>query len=307
MQSEFDAFLKNKTWELVPMDISKNVIECKWLFRIKMKPDSSIDRYKARLVAKGFTQRPGIDFHSTFSPVIKPAIVRIVLSLAIQNNWVMHQLDVNNAFLQGYLEEEVFMRQPPDFEHPKLPNHVCRLHKAIYGLKQAPRAWYNELQFLVSLGFHKSHSDTSLFVLHKPGILLYILVYVDDIIVTGNTQTLIHQVLLALSQRFSIKDLGCLTYFLGVEVLRTSNGLILSQTKYIHDILQDCNMHESKGVTTPMSLTVPFQLHDGSLPTDTATYRQVIGKLQHLSFTRPAISFSVNRLSQFMHAPSTLH
>ena len=173
MQSEFDALLNNQTWELAPKDSSKNIIDCKWLFRIKQKPDGSIDRYKARLVAKGFTQRLGIDFHSTFSPVIKPVTVRLVLALAVQKNWVMHQLDVNNAFLQRRLEEEVFMRQPPGFEHPDLPNHVCKLKKAIYGLKQAARAWYNELkQFLVDIGFQKSQSDTSLFILHKPGILL---------------------------------------------------------------------------------------------------------------------------------------
>ena len=132
MQEEFDAMMKNQTWELILYNPSKNIIDCKRFFRIKHNPDGTIDRYKARLVAKGFTQRPGIDYHSTFSPFIKPTIVRLVLSLAVQNRWNLHQLDVNNAFLQGHLEEEAYMRQSKGFEHPDLPNHVCRLNKVIY-------------------------------------------------------------------------------------------------------------------------------------------------------------------------------
>lgn len=152
-----------KTWELIPPDPRRNIVDNKWIFRIKQKADGSIDRYKAQLVATGLTQRPGVDFHSTFSPVVKPTIVRIVLSLATCCGWPLHQLDVNNAFLQGHLEEDVYMKQPKGFEHPDYPNYICRLQKAIYVLNQAPRVWYNELKdFLVSLGFKNSQYDSSM-------------------------------------------------------------------------------------------------------------------------------------------------
>ena len=135
MKEEYTTLKNNGTWYLVPNDASKNVVDCKWIFKVKYKSDGSIERYKARVVAKGFTQRPGVDYHSTFSPVIKPTTVRLVLSIAIQKGWNLHHLDVNNAFLHGHLEEEVYMKQPPGFQDPNFPTHICRLHHPIYGLK----------------------------------------------------------------------------------------------------------------------------------------------------------------------------
>ena len=145
MSEEMESQLKERTWDLTDATNVVNVVGCRWVFTIKRKPDGSIDRYKARLVAKGFTPRPGIDYHDTFSPVVKPATIRIVLSTTTIRNWPLRQLDVNTTFLQGHLEEEVFMAQPPGFVDEDNPNAVCKLRKAIYGLKQAPKAWYNEL------------------------------------------------------------------------------------------------------------------------------------------------------------------
>ena len=150
MSEEYDALVRNGTWELVPPTDITNIVSCKWIFRIKRKSDGSIDKYKSRLVAKGFHQRPGVDYLETFSPVIKPTTVRLVLNIAVSNGWPLRQLDVNNAFLQGNLSETVYMAHPPGFIDPDNSSYVCKLHKAIYGLKQAPRAWYYELrQFLV--------------------------------------------------------------------------------------------------------------------------------------------------------------
>ena len=215
MSKEYDALVHNGTWELVsPIGIT-NLVGCKWVFRIKRNSDGSIDKFKARLIAKGFHQRPGVDYLETFSPVIKPTTMRLVLNIAISNGWSLCQLDVNNAFLQGTLSEIVYMAQPPGFIDANKPTHVCKLHKAIYGLKQASRAWYHELrQFLVDFGFKNSHSDTSLFILHAGTNLLYLLVYIDDIIITGNSNNLISQVVECLAQLFSLKDLGPLSYFL---------------------------------------------------------------------------------------------
>ena len=219
MSIEYDALMKNKTWHLVPPTRNKNIIDCKWVYKIKRKSDESIDRYKARLVAKGFKQRFGIDYEDTFSPVIKSATIRLVLSIAISRGWSLRQLDVQNAFLHGVLEEEVFMRQPPGYEDQSAPHYVCKLDKALYGLKQAPRAWYSRLNMqLQKLGFIPSKADTSLFFYHKDKITIFVLVYVDDIIVASSSPDATTCLLQDLHMDFALKDLGNLHYFLGIEV-----------------------------------------------------------------------------------------
>jgi histone deacetylase 1/2 len=145
MDVEFEALIKNKTWHLVPPPRGRNIIDSKWVWKIKRKADGTVDRYKGRLVAKGYTQRYGIDYEDTFSPVVKAATIRLILSIAVSKGWSLRQLDVQNAFLHGVLEEEVYMRQPPGYEDKSKPGYVCKLDKALYGLKQAPRAWYSRL------------------------------------------------------------------------------------------------------------------------------------------------------------------
>jgi hypothetical protein len=135
MTIEFQALLSNYTWSLCPRPLHHNVVRNKWVFKIKQNPDGSIERYKTRLVAKGFNQLFGIDYHDTFSPIIKPDTIRLLLALAIQFDWHIKQLDVFNTFLHGILDEVVYMEQPQGFVDPKFPDHVCRLHKALYGLK----------------------------------------------------------------------------------------------------------------------------------------------------------------------------
>lgn len=220
MQEEFDALTCNNTWSLVPSSQAQNLVGCKWVYRTKYKPNGSVDRLKARLVAKGFHQRPGIDYRETFSPVLKPATLRLILSLAVSNAWPLRQLDINNAFLQGTLHEDVYISQPPGFVDPSNPTHVCKLNKALYGLRQASRAWYDELKtYLISLGFKSTISDSSLFILKHNTFLILVLVYVDDIIVTGSSPKHISTFISYLASKFSLKDLGSLSYFLGVEVI----------------------------------------------------------------------------------------
>ncbi|OIT33410.1 retrovirus-related pol polyprotein from transposon tnt 1-94, partial [Nicotiana attenuata] len=267
MNSEFDALMKNQTWELVPPDRTRN-----WLFRIKTNSDGSIDRYKARLVAKGFTQRPGVDFHKTFSPVVKPTTIRTVLTLVVHNNWALHQIDVNNAFLHGKLHEDVYMSQPTGYENLD----------------------------------HPDYCDNSLFVMHNPRVTIYVLIYVDDLILTGSNETLIQHVISSLSKKFSLKYLGLLHYFLGIEVYRDADGLFLSQSKYIQEVLHDTQMQDYKGLQSPMSTSTKLLLDDGAPKTDGKEYRSVLGKLQYLSFTRPDITYSVNKLTQF-NSPFVVH
>ncbi|BBH07832.1 transposable element gene [Prunus dulcis] len=307
MSDECDALVQNGTWELVPPDPTQNIVGCKWVFRIKRNSDGSIDRFKARLVAKGFHQRPGVDYLDTFSPVVKPTTVRVVLSLAVSRGWSLRQLDVNNAFLQGHLSEHVYMQQPPGFVDQDHPSYVCKLRKAIYGLKQAPRAWYHELRtFLLDYGFQNSYADTSLFVLTVAGQSMYILVYVDDLIITGVHTKMIDSFVAVLANRFSIKDLGQLSYFLGVEVVPNQQGILLSQRRYILDILARTHMTDAKPVLTPIPTSPPLLKSGTALP-DPTEYRTIVGSLQYLLITRPDLAFAVNKLSQYMHTPTTDH
>jgi hypothetical protein len=308
MNTEFDALLKNQTWTLVPSTQARNLVGCKWVFRVKRRADGSIERYKARLVAKGFHQQPGIDYTETFSPVVKPTTVRTVLSLALSKNWFVRQLDVQNAFLHGCLLEEVYMTQPPGFNHPQFPNHVCKLQKALYGLKQAPRAWFSRLTtWLLHFGFTASQSDSSLLIYHHTNYTMYFLIYVDDIIITSSQASAIDSLLHQLGSEFAVKDLGGLNYFLGIEVVPYTPGVLLSQKKYILDILTRTKMSEAKPVSSPMASSTHLSVLDGDPCDDPTLYRSTVGTLQYLSITRPDIAFSVNKLSQFMHNPTTLH
>uniref|UniRef100_A0A2N9F894 Reverse transcriptase Ty1/copia-type domain-containing protein n=1 Tax=Fagus sylvatica TaxID=28930 RepID=A0A2N9F894_FAGSY len=308
MNAEFDALMKNGTWVLTPPSPNQNLIGCKWVYRIKRHADGSIKRYKARLVAKGFHQQPGIDYGETFSPVIKPTTVRTVLSLALSAGWPIRQIDIQNAFLHGNLSEEVFMHQPPGYSHPSFPHHVCNLKKALYGLKQAPRAWFSRLSTrLVELGFHGSLSDTSLFIYKSSIYTMFILIYVDDIIITSSSSLAIDNLLSSLQHDFAVKNLGSLHYFLGIEVIRNTAGILLSQKRYILDILTRTHMLEAKPVSSPMASSTSLSAHEGEPFPDQTLFRSTVGALQYLSLTRPDIAFTVNKLSQFMHKPTLLH
>jgi hypothetical protein len=209
MAQEFEALLANNAWSVCSIPIDHNVIRNKWVYKIKQKSNGSVDHFKARLVAKEFDQQCGIDYNETFSPVIKPSTIRIILSLVVQFNWSIRQLDISNAFLHGFLGEEVFMEQPQGFVDKDYLHHVCRLHKSLYGLKQVPRAWFNRLsQFLLDLGFKASLVDPSLFIFHHGNIKLFMLIYVDDILLTGTDSIVISTLITHLQTKFPLNDLG---------------------------------------------------------------------------------------------------
>ncbi|CAL1355627.1 unnamed protein product [Linum trigynum] len=310
MVTEFDALVRNHTWDLVPAPPDCNVLSNRWVFAEKTNPDGSLEREKARLVARGFEQIPGHDFGDTFSPVLKPTTLRLLLSIAVSQAWPLHQVDISNAFLHGTLNEEVYMRQPVGFIDPGHPDYVCRLRKSIYGLRQAPRAWFHCLsQALRDFGFVASKSDPSLFIYKANSVILYMLVYVDDLVITSTDSRVIQELMVHLRSRFALRDLGRLSYFLGLEVHYTPAGLILNQRKYILELLERSGMAHAKSISTPCTSDQLTQSGSDLSPAfeNPTLYRSIVGGLQYLSFTRPDISFAVNHVSQFQQSPSDAH
>uniref|UniRef100_A0A2N9FMC6 Integrase catalytic domain-containing protein n=1 Tax=Fagus sylvatica TaxID=28930 RepID=A0A2N9FMC6_FAGSY len=308
MLDEYTALQRQQTWSLVPPPSNHNIVGCKWVYKIKRKPDGSVARYKARLVAKGYHQQAGLDYDETFSPVVKPATVRLILSIAAQFRWSLRQLDVSNAFLHRLLKEDVYMVQPQGFVDSSRPHHVCKLQKSLYGLKQAPRAWFERFtsQLLV-LGFTASTADPSLFIYRSSSTVIFLLVYVDDIIITGNSPSALSSLVQQLATSFELKDLGPLTYFLGLEVDYSATGFFVHQHKYASDLLQKYNMWDCKPCSTPCCTSVKLTKQIGTPLPDATTFRSLVGALQYLTFTRPDLAYTVNSLCQFMHAPTDIH
>jgi histone deacetylase 1/2 len=212
--------------------------------------------------------------------------------------------------LHGVLEEEVYMSQPPGYVDREHPDYVCKLDKALYGLKQAPRAWYARLcGKFVALGFIPSKADTSLFYYNRGGHSIFVLVYVDDIIVASSSSEAVRALLADLKEEFALKDLGDLHYFLGIEVRRGRDGLLMTQERYARDVLQRSGMDKSKPMDTPMSSVDKLSLYSGMKlgPDDSSRYRSIVGALPYLTLTRPDIAFAVNKVCQFLHAPTTTH
>uniref|UniRef100_A0A2N9GRJ3 Integrase catalytic domain-containing protein n=1 Tax=Fagus sylvatica TaxID=28930 RepID=A0A2N9GRJ3_FAGSY len=306
MADELDALHKTHTWDMTTLPPGKSAVGCKWVYKIKTRADGSVERYKARLVARGFTQEYGIDYEETFAPVARLTSVRSLLAVAAVRHWPLFQMDVKNAFLNGDLLEEVYMQPPPGY--PDSQNQVCRLRRALYGLKQAPRAWFAKFSSVVAQqGFTPSSYDSALFIRHTSTGITLILLYVDDMIITGDDTAGICDLQKFLSQQFEMKDLGTLSYFLGLEVTSSSDGYYLSQAKYASDLLSKAGLTDSKTVSTPLELNVKLNTTDGEPLSDATLYRQLVGSLIYLTVTRPDLAYAVHLVSQFMSAPRSTH
>ncbi|CAH9147462.1 unnamed protein product, partial [Cuscuta epithymum] len=233
--------------------------------------------------------------------------VRTILAVAASRDCVVHQMDVDNAFLHGDLGEEVYMHFPPGYSSSS-PGQVCRLLKSLYGLRQAPRCWFSKLTCaLKAYGFHQSQADYSLFTFRRPGKILCILIYVDDLLITGNDPDLIVEFKSYLSSRFPVKDLGVMKYFLGLEVARNPTGIFLCQRKYVLDILTETGMLGARPASFPIVQNHGLQTVEGPLYDNPDQYRRLVGKLIYLTLTRPDICYAVHVLSQFMQSPRQAH
>jgi len=308
MHEELENFERNEVWVLVPPPPECHPIGTKWVFKNKQGEDGVVVRNKARLVAQGYSQKEGIDYEETFAPVARLEAIRILLAFAASKGFKLYQMDVKSAFLNGFIEEEVYVRQPPGFEHPKHPDHVYKLHKALYGLKQAPRAWYDRLKtFLLGKGFEMGSVDKTLFLLRQGSDTLIVQIYVDDIIFGGSSHSLVAKFSELMSREFEMSMMGELTFFLGLQIKQSKNGTFVHQGKYTKDLMRKFDMGEAKPLSTPMSTTTALDADEEGEPVDQREYRSMIGSLLYLTATRPDIQFAVCLCARFQASPRTSH
>jgi hypothetical protein len=216
MMEEYNSIMKNDVWEIVPRPEGKSMIDSRWLYKVKHATDGNIEKFKAQFVARGFSQKEGVDYEETFAPVARYTSIRFIMSLASVFGWHLYQMDVKTTFLNGLIEEEVYINQPRGFEVHGHETHVCRLKKALYGLKQAPHAWYSRInEYLSGLGFTKTDADSNLYYLVDDSNLLVLVLYVDDLILTGSSEKLIAWCKVELAREFDMKDIGLMHYFFG--------------------------------------------------------------------------------------------
>ncbi|CAI7747285.1 unnamed protein product [Closterium sp. NIES-53] len=338
-KADLESLLDRGTWTLEPLPKGKKLVGVKWVYRVKVKDDGSLDKFKARLVVKGYSQVPGEDYNETFASVAKYTSVRALLGMAVRMDLYIIQLDVSNAFLYGVLEEEIYTSQPDGYHDGT--ERVCRLHKSLYGLKQAPRVWYHALESaLLAQGFTQSEYDPALYILHtKVHQVLWFIVYVDDILMVSGSLSLLTHIKGMLTKEFVMTDMGEPLYYLGMNIIRDrpSRSLFLSQERYIHKVLSRFGFLTCNPASTPLpstfqpSQTEPFcdweEFHEALAPLSSSSpsssnappssllspldinlYQSIIGSLMYASVcTRPDLSHAVGVLSQFLSAPSTQH
>ncbi|KAI3516558.1 hypothetical protein L1887_15477 [Cichorium endivia] len=308
MNAELASIEKNKTWSLVDLPKNRKPIGLKWVFKVKRDPRGKIIKHKARIVAKGYVQKHGIDYDEVFAPVARIETIRVILALAGSNGWGVHHLDVKSAFLNGNLEEEVYVTQPEGFEKKGELDKVYKLSKALYGLKQAPRAWNSCLdKYLKSLEFKRCPQEYSVYTRMKEGNTLIIGVYVDDLLVTGSSPNDVKEFKKEMNAKFEMSDLGLLTYYLGIEVSQHENCITLKQEAYARNLLEKTRMLECNPTKSPMEHKTKLTKDgDGDLVNPTE-YRSIVGGLRYLTNTRPDLSFAVGVVSRFMEKPTMAH
>jgi hypothetical protein len=307
---EIESLIGNRTWEEIVPPKGANLTTSKWVFTVKRKTDGSVERFKARLVARGFSQKHGIDFEDTFAPTVRHDTLRAFLAVVCMEDLELHSVDVNNAFTESILKEDIYMQPPPGLELP--PGKVLHILRSLYGLKQAARDW-NQLcvSELRKLGFIQSEADPCLLTL--PSKKLIILVYVDDVTIAGPDLDDIQWFKREFGKIFKIKDLGETEKILGVRVIRNrqEGTLKIDQTHYVKDVLTKLCMNKDKAhpVFTPIS---SYEALRKAGPGDTRAsreeYQRKIGHWMYLGIlTRPDLAFVLGRLSQYLADPADFH
>jgi hypothetical protein len=285
------------------------VIGTKWVFRNNKDERGIVIRNKARLVAQGYTQEEGIDYEEVFAPVARIEAIRLFLAYASFMGFIVYQMDVKSAFLYGKIDEEVYVSQPPGFEDPQHPNKVYKVVKALYGLHQAPRKWYETLAtYLLDNGFHRGKIDQTLFIKKDKGDILLVHLYVDDIIFGSTKQDMCKEFEKLMKDEFQMSSMGELTFFLGLQVQQSKEGIFISQDKYVTEIIRKFHFTDAKPSNTPADKTTHLLLKNASgADVDVYTYRSMIGSLMYLTSSRPDIMFVVCACARFQVTPKSSH
>ena len=310
LDNEYSSHIKNNTWTLTNLPKGHKAIDCRWVFKVKYKADGSVERHKARLVAKGCSQKPGLDYEETFSPVGKYTSIRTLLAIANQLNLEVHQMDVSTAFLNGKLEEEIYMSQPEGYVKEGKEELVCKLNKSIYGLKQSSRCWFNTIdEFLENSGYTKSSSDPCIYIKREGEDITLIALYVDDLIPARNSKSMLLREKAALRQRFEMKDLGEVHYCLGIQVERDKDNkrMRLHQAQYLANLLGKFGMQDCKPAATPVDQSTKLLPNEGE-PIDKENYQAlIVGLTYAVTATRPDLALALGTVNQFCSNPGEEH
>ena len=317
MQSEIDSMYENEVWDLVDLPDKVRPLQCKWLYKIKRSLDGQPDTYKARLVAKGFTQVQGLHYDEIFAPVVMLRSIRIILAIAAFHDYEIWQMDVKTAFLNGYLEEELYMIQPEGFIDPKHPRKVCKLKRSIYGLKQASRSWNHRFdQVIKEYGFKRSVEEPCLYIKSSGSKIAFLILYVDDILLIGNDIPMLSSVKVWLQNHFQMKDLGEAQRILGIRIYRdrSKRMLALSQESYIDKILDRFSMTNSKRGFIPMvhgvhlSKTQSPKTPEEIERMSRIPYASAIGSIMYaMMCTRPDVAYALSMTSRYQGNPGESH
>ncbi|GJX23554.1 retrovirus-related pol polyprotein from transposon TNT 1-94 [Tanacetum coccineum] len=308
MQEELNQFISNDVWELVPNPKDMTIIGTKWVYRNKLDENGVVSRNKARLVAQGYNQQEGIDYDETYAPVARLESIRILLAYACALDFKLFQMDVKSAFLNGFINEEVYVAQPLGFIDFAKPDHVYRLKKALYGLKQAPKAWYDRLKaFLIKHDYTMGMVDNTLFTKKKDSNLIIVQIYVDDIIFGSTCQELCDDFAKIMHDEFEMSMMGELKNFLGLQIKQLEDGIFFNQSKYIKEMLKKFGLEDSKPMKTPMSTETKLMKDEEGESVDNTKYKGMIGSLLYLTASRPNIMFSVCLCARFQEDPKTYH
>ncbi|CAL4187015.1 unnamed protein product, partial [Meganyctiphanes norvegica] len=308
MCDEIKALKLNKTYNIVKLPPGCTPIGNRWIFSVKIDPNGSY-RYKSRLVAQGFSQTPGINYTDTFAPTARMTTIRIIINIAVQEGFPVHQMDVNNAYLNSNLDFDVYMRQPEGFVEQGI-NYTCKLNKGLYGLKQSGFLWNDMIvNFFKSLNLTQSQNDMCLFVRIQNDEKLFVILYVDDLIVVASSMTILTEFKSKFSKKFKVKDMGQIRWFLGMQFVVSNSHISINQSLYTQNILQRFNMSDCNPRNIPCDLSVYSLLTTESEPCEDPTaFRELIGSLIYLHMgTRPDLTFIISLLSQFMSSPKKIH
>ena len=311
MDDEMTSLLANQTWVLEELPGGASAIPVKWVYKIKTAANGSVERYKARLVAKGFKQREGIDFEEVFAPVSKYATLRTLLAMAAAEDLELHQLDIKTAFLNGDIEEDIYLQQPPGYEEGP-GNLACHLRRALYGLRQAPRQWHARLKPELELcGFTESEADPGLFVHHSKESTVYLLVYVDDILIVAKDLPAVAWAKEKIMTTFEARDLGEAKLYLGmtIERDRRTRTIKLGQERMTTQLVSKYGLENARSKSVPLATSIKLNKDEGEpLDTNKYAYNQLIGSLMYLAVcTRPDVAHAVGALAKYLATPTTVH